>query len=167
MQKKPLLLGLVVLSLVACAPAGTPSPTATQGPAPLNSPLEELPASQEISIVYHRSGGFAGTDDTWKISVNGMMSYQGQTAGTPEQLTTEQWAELTAAVHAANFMALDESYVPKNTCCDRYLYEITVTMGGQSKTVRTIDASPTAPVELTQLIGLLNRMVATPSPEVK
>jgi hypothetical protein len=50
--------------------------------------------------------------------------------------------------------------VPRDTCCDRYLYEITVTLGGQSKTVRTIDAAPAAPAELTQLIDTLNRLVA-------
>jgi len=73
-------------------------------------------------------------------------------------------AELTAAVRAANFMSLEDSYVPKDSCCDRYLYEITVTIGGHSKTVRTIDASPTAPAELTQLVDTLNQLVATPSP---
>jgi hypothetical protein len=79
--------------------------------------------------------------------------------GTPEQLSPAQMAELTAAIRAANFMSLEDSYVPQNTCCDRYMYEITVTLGGQSKTVSTIDASPTAPAELTQLIDTLNGLL--------
>jgi len=73
-------------------------------------------------------------------------------------------ADDPAAIRAADFMSLEDSYVPKDTCCDRYLYEITVTIGGQSKTVRTIDASPTAPAGLTSLVDTLNRLVATPSP---
>jgi len=109
--------------------------------------------------VYHRSGGFAGADDTWSMAADGTVSHQGQTTGTPEQLTATQMAELTAAVRVANFMSLENSYVPKDTCCDRYLYEITVTLGGQSRTVRTIDAAPTAPAALTQLIDTLNRLV--------
>jgi hypothetical protein len=166
--KKFILSGLaLLLNLAACAPVGTPSPMATHGPSPLVSPLEESSDSQEISVIYHRSGGFAGTDDTWKISADGMVAHLGQTASAPGQLTTTQLADLTAAVHAANFMSLAASYVPKDTCCDRYQYEITVTLEGQSKTVRTIDASPTAPAELTQLIDMLNRLVATPSSEAK
>ncbi len=159
------------LALAACAPAALPlpiatpgstpvtSPMATPGQSPLASPLEPQPAPQGISIIYHRSGGVAGTDDTWKISLDGTVAHQGQTAGTPEQLATAQMAELTAALRAANFMSLEDTYVPQNTCCDRYTYEITVTLGSQSKTVTTIDASPTAPAELTQLIDTLNRLL--------
>ena len=147
----------VVLGLIlaACAPVTLPSPIVTSSPTPLASP----PAPQGISIVYHRSGGIAGADDTWKISVDGTVTHQGQMPGTPEQLSPAQMAELTAAIRAANFMSLEDSYVPQNTCCDRYMYEITVTLGGQSKTVSTIDASPTAPAELNQLIDTLNQLL--------
>jgi Emfourin len=163
---KSLLLTSLVLALLlgACAPATMPAPISTRGPSPLASPLEGQAASREITISYHRSGGFSGTDDTWTLSADGTVSHQGQTSGTPEQLTAAQMAELTAAISAANFMSLDDSYVPKDTCCDRYLYEITVTIDGHSKTVRTIDASPTAPAELTHLVDTLNRLVAAPSP---
>ena len=165
MTKSLLLTSLVLAFMLgACAPTTMPAPIATHGPSPSASPPEGQAASQEISISYHRSGGFAGTDDTWTISADGAVSHQGQTPGTPEQLTAAQMAELTAAIRAANFMSLEDSYVPKDSCCDRYLYEITVTIGGHSKTVRTIDASPTAPAELTRLIDTLNRLVAAPSP---
>ena len=163
---KSLLLTSFVLVCVlgACAPTTLPAPSATRGPSPLASPLEGQAASQEISVSYHRSGGFAGTDDTWTIAADGTVSHQGQTSGTPQQLAAAHMAELTAAIRAANFMLLDDSYVPQDTCCDRYLYEITVTVGGHSKTVHTIDASPTAPAELTSLVDTLNRLVAAPSP---
>ncbi|CAG0932812.1 hypothetical protein TFLX_02771 [Thermoflexales bacterium] len=168
MPKKLFLAGFALwLNLAACAPVTAPSPRATPRPSPLVSPLAEQTTSQEISVIYHRSGGFAGLDDTWKISTSGAVWHEGQTTGTSGQLTTAQLAELKAAVHAANFMSLTESYVPKDTCCDRYLHEITVTQEGQSKTVRTIDASPTAPAELVHLIDVLNRLVATSMSEVK
>ena len=155
------------LALAACAPATLPSPIATPGPSPLASPLEPPTVPQGISIIYHRSGGFAGTDDTWKIAADGAVSHQGQTASAVERLTSTQMAELAEAVRAANFMSLEESYVPKDICCDRYLYEITVILAGQTKTVRTLDASPTAPVELNRLIDMLNQLVATSSPATK
>ena len=172
MAKSLLWLSFVLgLALAACAPAAMPSPfttpepsplaspLATPGSSPLASPLEPQPVPQGSSIIYHRSGGIAGTDETWKITLDGTVTHQGQSAGSPEQLTTAQMAELTAAIRAANFISLEDSYVPQNTCCDRYTYEITVTLGGQSKTVTTIDASPTAPAELTQLIDTLNRLL--------
>jgi hypothetical protein len=161
MAKNTLLMCFVLVwMLVACAPTTLPSPSATTGSSPLNSPLDTETTSPDVFVIYHRSGGFAGTDDTWVISADGTVSQQGTTAEAPTQLTEAQMAELTSALRAANFMSLEESYVSENTCCDRYLYEITVTMGGQSKTVRTIDASPTAPAELNQLIDTLNRLVA-------
>jgi hypothetical protein len=162
---KSLCLTCLVLAFVlgACAPTTMPAPRATPGPSPLASPLEEQAASSEISVRYHRSGGFSGTDDTWTIAADGSVLHQGQTPGTPEQLAAAQTAELAAAIRAADFMSLEDSYVPQDTCCDRYLHEITVTIGGHSKTVRTIDASPTAPAGLTSLVDTLNRLVVTPS----
>ncbi len=163
---KGLLLTIFVLVFVlgACAPTTLPAAVATLGPSPLASTLEGGAAAQQISVTYHRSGGLAGRDDTWTISADGTVSHQGQTTGTPQQLTPAQMAELAAAIRAANFMSLEDSYVPQDTCCDRYQYEITVTIGGHPKTVRTIDASPTAPAELTGLVDTLNRLVATPAP---
>jgi hypothetical protein len=120
-------------------------------PSAHSPPPDSQVASQEISVTYHRSGGFAGTDDTWTISADGTVSHQGQTPGTPEQLTAAQMAELTAALRAANFMSLEDAYVPKDSCCDRYLAN-TVMIGGRSKTVRTIDASPTAPAGTDPLV---------------
>ncbi len=165
MTKNLLLTSFVLVCiLVACAPTTMPAPIATRGPSPLASPLLGQGAAQEITVRYHRSGGFAGADDTWTIAADGTVSHQGPASGTPQQLTTAQLAELTAAIYAANFLSLEDSYVPQDTCCDRYVYEITVTAGGHSKTVRTIDASPTAPAALTHLVDTLNRLVATPSP---
>ncbi len=164
MAKSLLLMSLVLaLTLGACAPAALPSPSGTSSSTPFTSPSRPQTAPQEISVTYHRSGGLAGTDDTWIISAGGNVSHQGQAAGAPEQLTAAQMAELTAAIQAANFMSLEDSYVPQNTCCDRYTYEITVTIGDLSKTVQTIDATPTAPAELTQLVNTLDRLVSTPS----
>jgi len=71
-------------------------------------------------------------------------------------------AGLADAVRAADFMALEDSYVPKDTCCDRYEYTITIVANSQPKTVRTIDISPTAPPGLIQLVAALNGLVSAP-----
>jgi hypothetical protein len=90
------------------------------------------------------------------IAADGRVTYNGRGAGEARQLSSEQTDALLTAVRAADFMSLDESYVPEDTCCDRFLYEITVTFAGQTKTVRTIDAAPDQPEGLTQLIDALN-----------
>jgi hypothetical protein len=159
MTTKHLLVGLIfTLALGSCARSVVPSPIATPAPSPLASPQ----AVSEISVIYQRSGGFAGANDTWTIDPQGKVTHQG--SGTSSQLTLAQRAELASAIRAANFMALEDSYVPQDTCCDRYEYTMTITANGQSKAVRTIDASPTAPPELTQLVDTLNRLVPPPRP---
>jgi hypothetical protein len=155
MVKTLVLLSVVLaLMLAACAPERSPSLS--------TAPTVSASQLEKATVVYHRSGGLMGAIDTWTIAADGTLSKQGQATGAARQLSATQMTELTAAIRAANFMSLESSYVPQDTCCDRYLYEITVTLGEQSKTVRTIDASPTAPAELGQLIDTLNRLVTPP-----
>ena len=166
---------VLVLTLAACAPAATPAPSptpvppATRAPSPIESPLQSpLPTAPSPSegalLVYHRTGGFQGVNDIWTVAANGQVSYQGQLTNTAQQLNTTQMTELEAAVRSANFMSLQDSYVPENDCCDRYTHEITVSVAGQTKTVRTVDASPTEPAGLTSLIQTLNQLLVAPRP---
>jgi len=146
---------IVVLALlIGCAPAG--ASTVSTPEATRTFPTPDAQSVDEPFIVYHRSGGFDGGDDTWVIAMDGQVTYTGHGAGESLQLSNKQTNALLAAVRAADFMSLDESYVPDNTCCDRFLYEITITLDGQTKTVRTLDAAPDQPERLTQLIDALN-----------
>ncbi len=158
-NKIVLMIVVLAVALSACAPTVSPVLPITPSLSPLSSPLEPDSASQGVTVVYHRSGGFAGTDDTWTISLDGTVTHQGSMVGSPEQLTKAQMSELATVIRAANFAALEESYVPQNTCCDRYIYEIAVMVNGETKAVRTIDAAPAAPAELTQLIDTLNQLL--------
>jgi hypothetical protein len=156
MTTKHLLVGLILtFALVGCVRSVVPGPIGT----PASSPLTSPPAVSEISVTYQRSGGLVGANDTWTIDPQGKVTHQG--SGASAQLTAAQLVELITAIRAANFIELQDSYVPKDTCCDRYEYTIIITTNGQSNTVRTIDASPTAPRELTQLVDILNRLVTT------
>jgi hypothetical protein len=159
MNTKHFLVGLILtLTLVGCARSSVPGPIGTPAPSPLISPL----AVPDVYITYQRSGGFVGANDTWTIDPQGKVIHQG--SGTSTQLTSDQLTELTVAIRSANFTAFADSYIPKDTCCDRYEYAITITLNDHFKTVRTSDASPTAPMELTQLVDTLNRLVPSPGP---
>jgi hypothetical protein len=162
MTRKHLLFVMIfTLALASCTQLVAPSPLATPAPSPLTSPQ----TVSDVYITYRRNGGLAGSHDTWIIDLQGKLTHQG--SGASSQLTAAQMAELAAAIHAADFMALQNSFLSKDICCDRYEYTITITANGQSKTVRTNDASPIAPPKLMQLIDTLNQLVITPAPAVQ
>jgi hypothetical protein len=161
---KTLCMGLLLIGLAGCAqliPTGTSqSPVAlpTPGQSPLISPLATPTAG--LFIRFHRSGGFAGTDDTWLIYEDGHVEHEGQDGSAADKvITANQLAALRSAIQTADYMALHESYVPEDTCCDRFLYEITVMLNDQTKTVRTLDAVPDEPLALSNLVTALNEVV--------
>ena len=143
---------LVLIGLAACAPA-TPSPAT-----PTALPTPATPGDT-LLVRYHRSGGIAGMDETWLIYTSGLVEHSGRGSGHPLQLNASQLASLTAAAQSPEVAALQDSYVPADTCCDRFLHEITLTLGGQTKTVRTLDAAPDEPPALTNLLNVLNTVL--------
>ena len=151
-------IGLVWLAvLVGCATSISPNPT--QSPLPAASPFTSPPAQDDVLIVYRRSGGLAGLNETWTIYADGRVQYQGGPAAPSKQLTPDQLNVLIDAVRASDFFSLNGSYVPANSCCDRFLYEITVTLDGRTQTVRTLDAAPDEPAALSKLRGTLNSIL--------
>ncbi len=139
---------LMLITAVSCSSSAPASPPVTSTPV-------------KVVITFQRSGGLAGANATWLIQIDGATGLMGLQGEALQPLTPAQRAQLLAALRVANIMALNDSYVPQDTCCDRYEYTLTVATNGQSKTIHTIDASPTAPLELTQLIDTLNQLVNT------
>jgi len=144
---------LALIGLAACAPVTTPSPATPTFP-----PTQTIPGDT-LFIRYHRSGGIAAMDDTWLIYASGRVEHSGRGSGHPLQLSASQLVSLTAAAQSPEVAALQDSYVPADTCCDRFLHEITLTLGGQTKTVRTLDAAPDEPPALTNLLNVLNTVL--------
>jgi hypothetical protein len=130
-----LIYGLLVIALVGCAA----KPTLT----PLNS--------KEPIVVYHRSGGFGGFDETWSITMDGRVQYTGRGAGQAGQLTPDRLQQLLAAIRSIDLASIKDSYIGVNTCCDRFVYEITIVLDGQTKTIETIDAAEGEPGALINL----------------
>ena len=136
---------LIVIGLVACAPAATPttSPVTPSG----------------LLIQYHLSGGIAGLSETWLIYADGRVEHSGSGSGQARQLSPDQITTLVAEMRSTNFASWKESYVPLNQCCDRFLHVITLTLDGQTKTVRTLDAAPDEPPALTRLLSVINAIL--------
>jgi hypothetical protein len=96
------------------------------------------------SIMLDRSGGFAGRHETFRVD--------GTTPGGRPSLR---------AASTREFLRLRSSYQPKNPCCDRFAYELTVTYrSGFRKTVSTVQGT-TAPQILWDVIGEAERVGAT------
>jgi hypothetical protein len=123
-----------------------PTPVPTGPAAPASTPF----------IRYHLSGGIAGVDETWLFYADGRVEHMGRGQGHSAQLTASQVDALMAAARSPEVAALSESYVPTNTCCDRFLHEITIVLDGQTKTVRTLDAAPDQPQALSDLLDAIN-----------
>jgi hypothetical protein len=138
-----LVYGLLVIALVSCAASPTLTP----------------PNSTDPIVVYHRSGGFGGFDETWTIYADGRIDHTGRGAGSTGQLTADRIDSLIAQIRSIDLTSIKDSYVGINTCCDRFIYEITITLDGKTKSIKTIDGAQDEPTALTQLLTTLNDLL--------
>ncbi len=133
---------------------GTPVSPRTEAVSPIPGKLTE--ADGEAAIVYRRSGGFAGVSEQWTIYPDGRIT---ASDGRAWQVKPEQVEQLVDDIQTLGFFEMKGRYVPLNTCCDRFTYEITVRTGGRVHTVVTIDAAPDAPVALWQALEKVSNLL--------
>lgn len=162
-----LLLALVaVLALAACGgtpaanapqPASTPvsAPTAAPGASATPAPAPTAGAGAPL-VVYHKSGGIMGLDDTLTVNADGTLAMKDR-KGTPSsgQATAEQLARLNELLGSADFAAVSASYPAAGA--DMFVYDIQVP--AQGKTVKAMDGSE-FPQVVHDLIGVLEAMRA-------
>jgi hypothetical protein len=141
---------LILIGLAGCASL------VQSGVSPLASPLA---APTGVILRYQRTGGFGGFDETWVIDAGGRVTHSGRGPGADRQLTPDQVSQLIGAIRAANPASLKASYIPKNTCCDRFTHALTITLDGLTGTVLTLDAAPDEPPGLTGLLSTLNSLL--------
>lgn len=115
---------------------------------------EALPA--DVVLIFHRSGGFAGVDQEWIVYADGRIEMPD---GSTKQVDSGQVTALLDTIQSAKFFDLSDSYVPLDTCCDRFTYSITVQMDGQTKTVQTIDDAPKQPEALSEVLSAVNTLL--------
>ncbi len=141
---------LIIIGLAGCANLVQP------GTSPLASPL---PTIADVILQYQRIGGIGGFDETWVIESNGRVTHTGRGAGADRQLTPDQVAQLLRAIRAVEMTTLNDSYIPPNTCCDQFTHILTMTLDGQTRTVRTLDGALDEPAALTDLLTTLNNLL--------
>ena len=152
-MKKIFVLLLVVLLGAACGPAFTAEDerlvTAVAEPDISHS-------TADIIIIYGRSGGFAGLQQEWTIHANGQIDLPD---GSQKQVDAAQVQALFDTVTTANFQSLNESYMPKNTCCDLFTYTVTVQAGNERQTITMMDEAPNVPAELTAVHQTIDDLI--------
>lgn len=154
-------LGILYVFLAGCAPAlsqvipeGSPTPGG-----PKDTPKIPLSEGNPI-IVFRRSGGLAGVSESWVIYEGGQVVYQEEIKeeSATGEIEAQELAGLLGLIEETGFFSFSDSYMPQNTCCDRFSYEITVFKDGQSKRVTTMDGAE-APEGLWTIIGELNKLL--------
>jgi len=95
--------------------------------------------SEDIVLIYERRGGLKGIGpdvQEWRFYEDGRIV---GSDGTTWQVEPEAIANLVAELTTSGFEALESSYIPEDTCCDRVTHTIIVQTGGQTQTVETLD----------------------------
>ena len=126
---------VLVASIVGCA-AEEPSDGPRDRPAPTNSSSpttspEEQGSKQAVSVTFSRSGGLKPTDETAVFAADSPLP-SGRTRG-----------EVRGVLEAASdpeLIQVDMEPMPKDQCCDRQTYVISVRWDdGSSRTYTSID----------------------------
>ena len=113
-------------------------------------------AQDEAVIVYARIGGYAGFNEQYKIFPGGRIAAKdgGEWQAAPHEVEV-----LLQKIEKLGFYELAADYKPKNTCCDRISYELSVTSGSHTNTVRAVADAPGAPEQLWEILGLLQQFL--------
>ncbi|HEX2060401.1 MAG TPA: hypothetical protein VHK90_06645 [Thermoanaerobaculia bacterium] len=96
------------------------------------------------------SGGFAGRGNgNYAIDSDANIRYETmQGKQCTFEATDAELARFTELLGNAKPETWKESYVPENSCCDRFEYELTVDEAGTKRTVRWIDDPLPMPPDL-------------------
>ncbi|BBH63430.1 hypothetical protein ACTI_01150 [Actinoplanes sp. OR16] len=131
----------------AVAPPAKPQPAAGKPKPP------KKPAGPAQAIALVRTGGIAGAGPS-------VYTLVGSGGGNDHNTRTLRLAS------SREFMALRSSYVPKDTCCDRFEYTIEVGYrNGGKKKIEALEGTPGNPKVLLDVIHMMETM-PTPKPIV-
>jgi hypothetical protein len=129
-------LGALLVGLVALTGATAQAAAAV--------PQQAAPRAYSISVV--RTGGVQGGQASFQVSGG----------------VTKHSAEVLRLASSPAFRALGPRYVPKNTCCDRYLYRVAVGYAnGRTKRVVALEGTPGVPKVFWEVV---HRMETMPKP---
>lgn len=144
-----------------------PSPIATMETVLGNATSQDEASSShnEVKIgdallVYERTGGMMGigsNDQTWHFYGDGRVTVSD---GRSWQVDSQKITTLVNDILALGFTDFADSYMPQDTCCDRFTYTLIIKEGDQVYQTTTMDGAD-GPPELFQAIDLINQFILT------
>lgn len=135
----------------------------------------ELPSSQadlermkkleaelgDAVILYQKSGGFAGVNESWWVYKDGRLRDQ---TGNEWQLPVQEVETLLASSKQAGLVQTSMNYLPDDYCCDQFVYNLIVRQDeGNIYQVTTADGLESTPQELFQLLDQVATAIANRS----
>jgi hypothetical protein len=123
------------------------------------------PDMEGAVIFFERSGGITGGVTTIRIFADGTVerSDGGPQLDTPVQMAVVEPAAvqtLLENLREEGYFELERSYVPADTCCDRFLYLISAEGEEEQHTVEALADAEDAPQAAWQSIDLIETFVA-------
>lgn len=152
------------LALAACSAAATlpatPAPTSAARPTLASSlPTRANPVADDVLVIYRKSGGIAGIDETLVVHQGGLLELTMRGGATKSvQADHAMIQPVRRMLEQPEFSALQPLYQAAGA--DLFTYTVTARdANGNLKTVTTMDAAPTPPY-LGQLIAMLEQLRA-------
>lgn len=144
---------------VDLAPTLPPGPPQTPTPRDSSAPKEELPLDlpQGAAIVFKRSGGLAGVDETWVIYFDGRITAADGAAYRTDEEAVNALLDQLRALDLAKFAG---DYTPLNPCCDRFFYELFLNVDATHVLIKTADGASDVPEAVWQAIDLVSAFIA-------
>lgn len=154
MKNQQLLIWLFFLALTllssGCTVETAHAPVEGVAETPTTPPTATVAAN--TAVLFKRTGGIAGLNEAWTIFTDGRVETN---SATQPELSAEEVKQLLNGLESSGFFELEDSYLPEDTCCDRFFYEITAVQNSTYHTVRTLEATPDMPEALQQSLRLI------------
>lgn len=140
------------ISAAATAPsAGVATTAATAGAK--GEPQREGAAV----LVYRRTGGFAGVDESWTVYEDGRVV---DAAGKEAAVDVTALADVIAEARLSGFFDLQLAVDRKSVCADCFTYQLELSVGEQRNAVAFKDAQEDVPEAIWNLLASVQALVA-------
>jgi hypothetical protein len=98
------------------------------------------PTPTITGIMWQRSGGFAGLDETLEIELDGSVTLYSNLHGEKEfTLSETDWNNLLSVIKNSGFTGFEMSYEPGSGVADFFTYSLAVKRGSSTKRVEWVD----------------------------
>jgi len=144
----------------ACGPAPAPLEQQTQASAthePTATLVDGIKESAEASIIYERTGGFAGTTERWMIYLDGRVI---TSEGIEYATEPEKVEDLLSEIEQSGFFEWQQGRGLPGACRDCYVHSITLATDGRPKTISAVDGSNDVPEKFWELVDSIRQFLS-------